>query len=730
MLEEARVHPEHICADTPDTALLLEIWKNLESESPTISEFRKRMEFYSHKCNLTLLIEQKFHSSERRVVIHGFSYITPIQEWIFQMLEKADFELIFLNAYNSSYSYANDIWRTTYSERWGYSKDWMDELKKKTLPNPLGECMDSAPVLGKSTITVTEYRNIIDFIRGIKNEIRTDKKNRPQYYAADADYANEILQSFYPELYGKRTLLSYPIGRFIYTLHNLWDDESDCINLSIRALEECFASGWIPCGNTYSNDYLEDFEKVSLFFRGCSTLEEWENRLSELWYVYSDVISHFEPEPSILDNQRWERILGNPFTNFSMFSIGRSRLKNVRDMILKVVNMVKVLFGTKEKIPLREHALQIIDFLKKDMILNEEQKDEFALLNEFIDDLKNSPYESSFLPQDLSNAIKIYLSTEIETKNEVEKEKAFVKPLYALYGIELENTRIHICLADNDNLPGPRKEYKWPLTKNIVDQVIADYGEATLMPYLNYVNEKVPENNRLMLYMAGFNHYTTISWISRIDEKPKLPSPYIRILNSIYGVPVQHTYTKQFTATDIGKYSPQCPACNLADLSQCPSIPEVEIELSMCHRKYLYGYILDNNPTYTSDFHTSLAIGGLIYAMVGLFNEKARSEIERRVLSLFPFLRPIECAQIKDFVRRKVIGGRTEYRNCTYPESRMCIHYPPMLDEIIGKLISASDSRNNVNILKGTNELKICIYCPHSSYCSEAHYKIDGENND
>ena len=66
-------------------------------------------------------------------------------------------------------------------------------------------------------VNIIEYKNDIEFVDDIKR-INSEKIS---LYGVDVSRANKILMEYYPEKFKKRHLLSYPVGQFIYYLHNI-----------------------------------------------------------------------------------------------------------------------------------------------------------------------------------------------------------------------------------------------------------------------------------------------------------------------------------------------------------------------------------------------------------------------------------------------------------------------------------------------------------------------------
>ena len=69
-----------------------------------------------------------------------------------------------------------------------------------------------------------------------------------------------MLKDYFPDEYGDRKILAYPIGQFISTINNMWDDELQTITLDADSLIDCFSSGWLSVNGVAGKQYLQDLK--------------------------------------------------------------------------------------------------------------------------------------------------------------------------------------------------------------------------------------------------------------------------------------------------------------------------------------------------------------------------------------------------------------------------------------------------------------------------------------
>ena len=197
-------------------------------------------------------------------MFHGFYYFTPIQERIMRLLEKVGVQLIFLFSYDDKYPYANEIWRKTYSIEKGYPETRFWNMEHTNNVEPYGEIFEGRKAKISNKLQMKEYASVMEFVHGMKHAIEQEY----YIYSSNANMANQILRDFYPEQYGERKILSYPIGQFVNTLNKMWDEDLQDIVLDEDKLMDCFSSGWLAIDGVSGKQYIQDLMYI-IPFSGC-----------------------------------------------------------------------------------------------------------------------------------------------------------------------------------------------------------------------------------------------------------------------------------------------------------------------------------------------------------------------------------------------------------------------------------------------------------------------------
>ena len=113
-------------------------------------------------------------------------------------------------------------------------------------------------------------------------------------YSTDVKATDELLKEFYPSVYKRRHLLSYPVGQYIYRLHSMWSTKDQCLTMSIDDVQACFASGWVECDGINAMKHMHGLEKLKTYVSDCRTIDQWEARLALLQNTKDTVLASFE----------------------------------------------------------------------------------------------------------------------------------------------------------------------------------------------------------------------------------------------------------------------------------------------------------------------------------------------------------------------------------------------------------------------------------------------------
>lgn len=205
------------------------------------------------------------------VVIHGIHQFTPT---ILSMIEEvAKYKrVVLLFNYQQQYKEIYQTWLDVYS---CFDLNIKSQFNNEFIPSTLLQASYKGNVLadqiGKladgilteksrviNDIRVIEFDNITEFSAYVaqifedasrKYQEDENKKGsalsymREQFYSAN-NSVNDILKVYFPEQFGERHFLAYPIGHFFVAVTNMWDSENGGIKIeNMNDIAECLYSG-------------------------------------------------------------------------------------------------------------------------------------------------------------------------------------------------------------------------------------------------------------------------------------------------------------------------------------------------------------------------------------------------------------------------------------------------------------------------------------------------------
>lgn len=745
MLEQADVRPEDLnSGQDRNLKIFIEAWKMLIEKDSIITGFRTRMQEMTTKEAWRLVFKKSMNLDSLAgidtLVFHGFYYITPYQERVMKLLEQAGFKLVFLIPYDERYPYAYEIWEETYSVERGYEPKYNWHIEKSAAEDPYGEIFEGRSAQISNKLQIKEYASVMEFVDDVKHI----KEKGFSIYSADFKSANLILKDYFPNAYGDRKILSYPIGQFISNLNRMWDEEKQTIALDEDRLIECFSSGWLAVEGISGKQYMQDLMYVLPFFKGCHSIEEWEERIQLFKEIKEYVIAPFEEDlDADIAVSRWQEAIGSPLKNFSMFAVEPEKLDIILKLIKQLLGMAKELFGKNELVHIQDHIRTLDLILKKHELSQELYMEERDLVKDIFEKLSSdNSFDVLCHPSDIARALDLFICGRYE-EGEIQTNRiGLVYPLYFIDAACVKNkSKVHICFSDVDSLPGGNKDYIWPLTGKKMKEVYA-ITKNLLILNLIQIMESTTLCNRYFTYCALKNKEVTISWVSTIGEKMLAPSPYIKLLLEAIGVELTPAARNAVTFNRVTDTPISLGRIEEYDNDKAPvgMTKEARMDYALCPMKYVLGYVVEKYPTYQSDFQMNYALNAFISAIFNLMKDQGMKvdEVYKAVVSLFPNMRKVEKRQVYDYIsydRRENdmdYGSRTECGEKYYTDERLKIHYPnqDVRSETLiryGKL-NTPDGRKGMDLNEVMEVTDACIFCQHVSYCRNALYAGDQES--
>lgn len=204
------------------------------------------------------------------IVFHGIHQFSPL---ILRTVEEVAkyYRVVFMFNYQQRYYNIYQTWIDIYScfdiaikgqydNEFVPSPLFMNSYEGNVLAERIAQIADGIyndTDIDFSKITIDEFDNVTEFANyvakvyeeaiGVKEEkggtVLSHMKE--QFYAANNE-VNDILKVYFPEQFGERHFLAYPIGHFFLAITNMWDAEKGgCLIENLDDVRECLCAGII-----------------------------------------------------------------------------------------------------------------------------------------------------------------------------------------------------------------------------------------------------------------------------------------------------------------------------------------------------------------------------------------------------------------------------------------------------------------------------------------------------
>jgi hypothetical protein len=763
LLIEAGVFPDDFIPTTIEEEAFVKLWTRLECNDDSIFRFRNTfhhdynnpssfMSAFKHALNITLEnVALKLDDAQMvevcngfnrmlegdlklTVVLHGFYFITPLQERLFQLMREIGISLIFLNCYDERYPDVFKVWELTFSESKGFpnKQEWISgkgdacEDSWGTLFANIYQGLPSIGVLPVNQLSVIEYEDTTTFIDDYDEKVKTTL-----FHSPIAARLNRVFREYYPDKYRQKHFLSYPVGQFLYELHRMWNEAERSLVLDMTCLKHSFASGWLRKDGKDARNYLGTLEKLEPYFNGCERLEDWEKRMNELQQFKLQVVDMFEYQgDETAVNARFHRMLANPFLQFSFFRPNVEELNVVVDFIKALIELARFIFGDGGEIDINEHFTKLLEMIESKAPEEELLDEESNLIGELKNRLSIESQNSwKCLPEDISEALMLFLGGEfLDDEDNENNIDDVVKDMDQIDGTSFKDTDlvIHACHLSEESFPEATRSFTWPLTERNLERV---KGRPLLEKSLFIVRESRRIHCYLFYYLLAFNKNVSVSWIRDWEEKSLKESPYVQLMRLCHD---KVNFIQLGAKHNLGKIVRKEENVNSTLLSQeLYSLPDdALIEFQICPRRFFYSYIIQDSPCYLSDFKQQLVFRGLVSALVAA-TDYSKESVFNEIEKLFPQWNTLAKKQLKEHSKTTRVGSElVPYDGRYYINERLRPHF--LKDELYIDYITQQDVDIDAEIDVTSSPLFIarperesCKYCPHQHICTCSLFHCD-----
>ena len=541
--------------------------------------------------------------NKENVVVHGIHQFTPIMLRTIEVLSKYKNVIILFN-YQPDYKNVYQTWLNVYS--WFESKTNFSaqNFNNETQEFAGGVIADNmAAMIAGSTaaidlsrrIEVTEFDNQTEFAGYIakKFEDAANKREKDEfkhpalYYMDEQIYSansgvNQILKIYFPEQFGEREFLDYPIGHFFIAITNMWDPESKSMLIKdINDVIECLSCGIISedqCGNLASI-----FNKCSLYISKETTLRGMVKKLKKL--------------KGSLDLEGYREDL----QRLAYFNVAEEEIDILISALKELDKIAEQFFAD-----FNEQANDFNRFYKKiedvlvNKVLEKEDLDEdfkdivirvLARLKE-VDDINAS---ASF--DCLKETMQLYLQ---QLPAEGKGANWIVRNFEQIDGDVLrknvkdnEKTYHFACLSDQDMSITHRDEFPWPL-----DIAFFEVAQAPVdWKYQVYVTSRLEYKN--------FRRYALVYGLA--FSKCKIKLSYIRNAEGTenelyYLLRILNAQIEQYVPSEVNNFRKDASYIEIESLSNKTYTQYDLMKFRLCKYRFLLDSVIENKSIYKDEF--------------------------------------------------------------------------------------------------------------------------------
>lgn len=700
------------------------------------------------------------------IVFHGIHQFSALQLKLFKQLEEMGIEVIFLINYHQGYMRVFETWEKVYQ--------WTDLPMKKNENNDRFQSFDN---IGKGigrllkgditeavfdNVTFYKYDNLTTFADHIANLfeqalVSTDDGKRKfdgkvlsrmdeQFYASNNEQINELLQAYFPEQFGDKHFLSYPIGQFILGLYNMWEEDERTLKVSSSILRECLSINFFEEEDQPSP--LEIYNKIELYFKQKETLEDFTIALNELIKIVNSI-------------ERGQIEFGEELKGFSFYNVSFDELRYFQRVMWVLSDIARQLFDHQRNgyVNYKEHYRKLIEIIqdktKKDALISEKEQELVTSLVSQFENLHELEIEGTI--DDLKETIHFYLNR----KNIENSANWIVRNFEQIDGGVLlskvkgtRNKKYHFAMLSNKKMKRSINDsLSWPLSEAFFDSYQEEVKEV------NVVLCSLREYSHFLRYSLFYGTYyleneTIFSFIENSEGEKDTPYFLLEMLGLSYKI--RELSQTRFNVGENGNQRVlEERIINVGDLA--PFATAELQKFSTCSYRYILDHLLEKKSYFQSEYHCRLYYTSLLYkkAAVKYFiendsddYEEIVKEVNQKLRKYFPFWRNIDFYDIEARVNGYFKGREHTGFDPYYYELRSEFLYAKVTEgryndegENLIKVIQyfrEDRAEHNQNRLVIQHEIKkflnskeifqkqthpdICNYCKHRELCLN-HFK-------
>ena len=538
---------------TPEQRFIVFVYKKI-IESEKVKDFCLEQDFTEDQINqaiakaMTIAEDNSSTKNEievetlDRIVIHGVHQFSPLLLRAIEEIAKYKKVILLIN-YQEQYKNIYQTWIDIYSafdckiQNFNGVEYYPADVSAVSydgnlLAHNIGKLIDGRrkEISVRKPYEIIEFDNMTEFANYVAKIFEDAEKKDPEHpmsamkeqiYAADSS-ANDILKVYFPEQFGERQFLNYPLGHFFIAIANMWDSETNGITISdMNDIKECLGAGILA--EVTTGRLVSIFGKLEALFDGCMSIDDMLSRIKKV-----------KKNKKYVSDEKRQEYLGH----ISYYSLSLSELEELEKALNELEELASFFYEDFEKRPgnFRRFYKKLKQYLQEEILEERELSEEFTDLVSRVlarlDEVEDIDASASF--ECLKSTMSLYLVQESKTGKSanwiVRNFEQIDGDVLRTYK-EKENSILHFaCLTDEDIDSVKRREFTWPLN--------GDFFEVAQNPvdwkYQVYVKARKEYKNfkrYALIYGLEFNRGNyKLSFVKRDGDQEREPYYLLKIL--------------------------------------------------------------------------------------------------------------------------------------------------------------------------------------------------------
>lgn len=292
---------------------LVDIYRFISQQNSTAFEFNRIQSEQELNAGIMSALQKKHKDvlypniDINTIVIHGIHQFSPAMLCAVEDISKFKTVILLFN-YQEQYQMIYQTWIRIYSNfgvpiTYSHNREFrpvsllVDSYPSNVLADNIGKLSNGEHSIqfgNKNQLEVVEFENLTEFsgyCAMLYEKAKTSSESEgkaahvlnymdEQMYSASGR-VNDILRAYFPEQFGERHFLDYPIGHFFVSVIEMWDNENRYVKVdNFSLIKDCLSSGIIS--EHRSGQLLNTFNTVEPYIEKETTLDGIVKRLKRL----------------------------------------------------------------------------------------------------------------------------------------------------------------------------------------------------------------------------------------------------------------------------------------------------------------------------------------------------------------------------------------------------------------------------------------------------------------